>query len=380
MSVALVCLILKCVAAFWSLLVWAVAASFIAKSNSYFGSDAVNNSNFAAGNALIAAGLLSMLYYGAVIFLMFTRSDHVLISVMVDTIFNGFFFIFFLASTAALSSQASFFSRWDSTDTWASLGNAVVGLGWVMTFLVLGILLFEVIYTLKHYGGTYATWRTPLCDLDSYGTSPSASGGVATSGGQSTAQTSAVPMSTVNGTSQVSSATAKANPSANASANASAGANYQRPYQSIESIRQNPKLQAFQSPSPSPTFNQNPHVTARSPPPPSPSQIVNPVPIQAQYQTYPQPQIPSKADFHAFSPTPELPHHLAPGAIDLSAHLSPFQDPAPPDSQPPHPQPLQQPQLHQPARPFDHRGHHDDHYEKQAAAPPHHILPSGNAF
>ncbi|WVF70174.1 hypothetical protein IAT40_004962 [Kwoniella sp. CBS 6097] len=360
MSVALVCVILKCVATFWSLLVWAVAASFISKSNSYFGSDAVNNSNFAAGNALIAAGLLSMFYYGAVIFFMFTRSDHVFISVMVDTIFNGFFFIFYLASTAALSTQASFFSRWDNSDTWASLGNAVVGLGWVMTFLVLGILLFEIIYTLKHYGGTYATWRTPLCELDSYGTSPSA--GVATSGGQ--AQSAAVPMSTVNGTSQAVGPTLNLNSASNA--------NYERPYQSIESIRQNPKLQAFQSPSPSPTFNQNPHVTARSPPP----QITNPLPIQAQYQAFsqPQPQSHSKSDLHALSPTPDLPHHLAPGAIDIPAHLSPFQDPAP-DSQP---QLQHQHQhRHQQAQRFD-QGDYD--YEKQASATPHHILSSGNAF
>ncbi|OCF37761.1 hypothetical protein I316_00888 [Kwoniella heveanensis BCC8398] len=365
MSVALVCLVLKCAAAFWSLLVWAVAASFISKSNSYFGSGAVNNSNFAAGNALIAAGLLSMFYYGAVIFFMFTRSDHILISVMVDTIFNGFFFIFYLAATAALSTEASFFSRWDHSDTWASLGNAVVGLGWVMTFLVLGILLFEVIYTLKHYGGTYSTWRTPLCELDSYGTSPSA--GVATGAGgaaQPHQASSAVPMSTVSGTSQASTL----------NTNTSSNANYERPYQSIESIRQNPKLQAFQSPSPSPTFNQNPHVTARSPPP----QLSNPLPIQVQYEAYSQPaaQYSSKSDSHALSPTPNLPHHLAPGAFDIPAHLSPFQDPAP-DSQQLHQHPHRQ--RHQQAPPFDQRSYGYD-YEKQASTTPHHILPSGNAF
>ncbi|WVR04334.1 hypothetical protein IAU60_001334 [Kwoniella sp. DSM 27419] len=176
---------LKGFAAFWSLVLWAVAASFIAKSNAYFGTGPVNGSNFAAGNALIAAGLLSMLYFIASLVLIFRAPAHFLISVMMDAIVLGIFFIFFLASTAALSTEASFFSRWNSTDTWASLGSAAVGLGWVMTFLVLGILLFEVVYTIMHFGRDRATWRTPFNQLAAYG-SPS-------TGSASTA----VPMSTV---------------------------------------------------------------------------------------------------------------------------------------------------------------------------------------
>ncbi|WVW78884.1 hypothetical protein I302_100847 [Kwoniella bestiolae CBS 10118] len=160
---------LKGFAAFWSLILFAVSASFISKSNSYFGSGPVNASNFAAGNALIAGGLLFLIYLCVALFFIFRIPDHILISVMVDTIMLGIFFIYFLASTAALSTEASFFSRWDDSDTWAALGNAVVGLGWVMTFLVLGILLLEVIITLKHHGGTYPVWRTPFNQLVSYG-------------------------------------------------------------------------------------------------------------------------------------------------------------------------------------------------------------------
>ncbi|OCF59227.1 hypothetical protein L486_03730 [Kwoniella mangroviensis CBS 10435] len=182
---------LKGFAAFWSLVLFAVSAAFISKSNSYFGSGPVNASNFAAGNALIAGGILFLIYLGVALFFIFRFPDHILISVMVDTIMFGIFFVYFLASTAALSTEASFFSRWDDVDTWASLGNAAVGLGWVMTFLVLGILLLEVIYTLKHFGGTYSTWRTPFNQLVSYG-APGSSNKAGTEGGIS----SSVPMTT----------------------------------------------------------------------------------------------------------------------------------------------------------------------------------------
>ncbi|WWC59047.1 uncharacterized protein I303_101594 [Kwoniella dejecticola CBS 10117] len=222
---------LKGFAAFWAFVLFAVSASFIAKSNSYFGSGAVNASNFAAGNALIAGGILFMLYIGVALFFIFRKPESIVISVMVDTIMFGIFFIYFLASTAALSTEASFFSRWDSRDTWASLGNAVVGLGWVMTFLVLGILLFEVIYTFKHYGGSYATWRTPFNQLISYGSGSASSkshtegtAGIASTGNPATTANTGVPMSNVTPTAQTQAQTYEAPPPAHTYAPAPATA------------------------------------------------------------------------------------------------------------------------------------------------------------
>ncbi|WRT65153.1 uncharacterized protein IL334_002096 [Kwoniella shivajii] len=167
---------LKAFAAFWSLILFAVSASFIAKSNSYFGSGPVNESNFAAGNALIAGGVIFIIYLGVALFFIFRSPDNMFISVMIDTIMLGIFFIYFLGATAALSTEARFFAYWDEVDTWAALGNAVLGLGWVMTFLILAILLLEVIYTLKHFGRDYPTWRTPFNQLVEYGTPGSRTG------------------------------------------------------------------------------------------------------------------------------------------------------------------------------------------------------------
>ncbi|WWC67537.1 uncharacterized protein I206_101446 [Kwoniella pini CBS 10737] len=194
---------LKGFAAFWSLVLFAVSASFIAKCYGYFYREDVNDSYLAAGNALIAGGILFMLYMGVALFFIFRKPESIFISVMVDTIILGFFFVFFLASTACLSTEASFFSYWDDVDDWASLGNAVLGLGWVMTFLVFGILLLEVIYTMKNYGRSYATWRTPFNQLLTYGTSSSSKShnegvletGMASKGNANT--TTAVPMSNV---------------------------------------------------------------------------------------------------------------------------------------------------------------------------------------
>ncbi|WWC87306.1 uncharacterized protein L201_002194 [Kwoniella dendrophila CBS 6074] len=183
---------LKGFTTFWALLLLAVSAAFIDKSNGVFGSGAVNNSNFAAGNALIAGSVFFLIYGCVSLYFIFRKPDNIFISVMVDTIMFVIFFIYFLASTAALSTEASFFSRWDSVDSWASLGNATVGLGWIMTFLVLAILLLEVIYTLMHFDRSYPTWRTPFNRLLGHGSTAKAA-----PAGISSAEMTAVPQNNV---------------------------------------------------------------------------------------------------------------------------------------------------------------------------------------
>ncbi|WVQ83930.1 hypothetical protein IAT38_006074 [Cryptococcus sp. DSM 104549] len=160
---------LKGFALFWAFVTMAVSAAFIAKCNEIFSSSQIANSNLAGGSALIAASVLIMLYFVAVFSVATKYPDHIFISVMVDTIIIGSFFIFFLGATAGLSRLASLFRYYDDNYTFASLGSASIGLGWVMTWLLFGILLFEVIYTLIHYGGAYSTWRTPFNRLVEYG-------------------------------------------------------------------------------------------------------------------------------------------------------------------------------------------------------------------
>ncbi|EAL21473.1 hypothetical protein CNBD1680 [Cryptococcus deneoformans B-3501A] len=82
---------------------------------------------------------------------------------MLDTIFLSIWFIFFLASVASMSTLASVFRDYDRF-TWGRLGTATIGLSWVMTFLLLGILLFEVTYTLINFGRSYTTWPTPAAN------------------------------------------------------------------------------------------------------------------------------------------------------------------------------------------------------------------------
>ncbi|ODO02957.1 hypothetical protein I350_05800 [Cryptococcus amylolentus CBS 6273] len=83
---------------------------------------------------------------------------------MVDTICLFALFVFFLGSSATLSTLASLARAYD-TYTWARLGEATLGVAWVMTFLIFGILIFQVAYTLLNFGGSYATWRSSFSQL-----------------------------------------------------------------------------------------------------------------------------------------------------------------------------------------------------------------------
>ncbi|KAK8846630.1 hypothetical protein IAR55_005717 [Kwoniella newhampshirensis] len=155
---------LKVFAAFWALCTLGISAGFIGRVNYDFGTYIVNNSNLAAGIALIAASTLALPYFLTVLFIQFTRPEHGLISTMLDTISLGVLFIFFLGATAALSRLQSIFTEYDRY-IFAKLGSTTVGAGWAMTGIILAILLLEVIYTLKHFGGSHSVWRTPFNQL-----------------------------------------------------------------------------------------------------------------------------------------------------------------------------------------------------------------------
>lgn len=88
---------LKAFACIWALITFAVAASFISTANDLFGNHFVTHTDLTAGNAVIAAGVLTWLYFVAVLVITFVRPENVFISVMLDTIFLSIWFIFFLS-------------------------------------------------------------------------------------------------------------------------------------------------------------------------------------------------------------------------------------------------------------------------------------------
>ncbi|WVQ85182.1 hypothetical protein IAT38_007347 [Cryptococcus sp. DSM 104549] len=201
---------LKWFAAFWSLVVMAVAAAFLDKAKDgavlvafSFGVPLYGSYKTGPAGALVAAAVLSLIYFVAICILAIVASQTIVLSVLVDTVALSFLFIFFLGATAALSRHASFFSD-NSGVTWCQLGSAAIGLGWVMTFLILAILLLETIYTLLHFGSDYPTWRSSFTDLFAYGApktrgAAGISGGAGVSGGAGEAEKGAVPMQSVAG-------------------------------------------------------------------------------------------------------------------------------------------------------------------------------------
>ncbi|WVQ76619.1 hypothetical protein IAR50_006292 [Cryptococcus sp. DSM 104548] len=159
---------LKALACLWAVLTFSVASAFIAKTDEFFtpygGSTYVRSTHLTAGNAIIAAGVLAFLYFVMVLIMPAVSPKNICISVMVDTICLSALFVFFLGSSATLSTLASLARAYDMY-TWAKLGETTLGLAWVMTFLILGILILQVAYTLLNFGGSYATWRTPFSQL-----------------------------------------------------------------------------------------------------------------------------------------------------------------------------------------------------------------------
>ncbi|WVQ83929.1 hypothetical protein IAT38_006073 [Cryptococcus sp. DSM 104549] len=143
-----------------------------------------SGSTFAGGAAMIPGGLLVIIYFVTFFSVAAKSSDNLVVSVMMDTILLGSLFVFFLGCSAGLSDAVHAFDEYIAADddglyTFACFGVAALALGWFITWLGLfGILLYEVIYTLTHYGGAYSTWRMSFNRLAEYGTASNHNGGV----------------------------------------------------------------------------------------------------------------------------------------------------------------------------------------------------------
>ncbi|KAL7423280.1 hypothetical protein Q5752_002580 [Cryptotrichosporon argae] len=169
---------LKGFAAFWALVTFAVAASFLSQMDDDFGAGAVDNSNFAATGAIIAFGVLAFLWFLTYLaVLLFVSSANILLALLVEIPVLAFLFILGLGSVAALSTETHWFNRF-SQYTAAQLGNATLGVGWILVFLILGIIILQLVVIFRH-PRTHATWRASFHDLAS-GTVPAAVPGATT--------------------------------------------------------------------------------------------------------------------------------------------------------------------------------------------------------
>ncbi len=50
-----------------------------------------------------------------------------------------------------------------------SLGQATLALGWLLVFIILGTLIYEVYYVLRNYGKDMGVWRQSFHDLTTGG-------------------------------------------------------------------------------------------------------------------------------------------------------------------------------------------------------------------
>ncbi|BEI82754.1 hypothetical protein CcaverHIS002_0306220 [Cutaneotrichosporon cavernicola] len=159
------------VGCFWSLLVWCVAAGLVGKWNSMTYYDSYYR--FDSANAVLAWGLLLWLYYTAALaVLMFVSPANPFLSIIADVCILFFFFVFGIGSVGSLSSVAGAFraySGYTGVSSFGSLGNATIALGWLLVFIVLGTLIFEVYYTVINYGKDMSVWRQSFHDLTTGG-------------------------------------------------------------------------------------------------------------------------------------------------------------------------------------------------------------------
>jgi hypothetical protein len=156
---------------------------------------------------MIAGNVFNMLYFGAFLFFLFWRPNSIFISMIVDTSFLGFLWLFNIATTGSMTAQAPYFGNWYVhahlaplqryspdltviTPTLAvtagehnqrpssllppipltySVGRAAIAFGWLSWFLITGLLVLKVTYTLMHYGMSMDTWKTPFNELVLYG-------------------------------------------------------------------------------------------------------------------------------------------------------------------------------------------------------------------
>ncbi|RSH81028.1 uncharacterized protein EHS24_008462 [Apiotrichum porosum] len=152
-----------------AILTWTLSAGIVADYNDAF---SYVSGTFNAANATLAWGLISMLYYiAALAILFFVSSYNPAVCIIADTCCIGFLWIFGIGSVGSLSTVISWFRvASDYGLTFGGVGQAAVAFGWLLVFLQLGTLLYEVIFTLVHYGGSLDVWRQSFHDITTTGT------------------------------------------------------------------------------------------------------------------------------------------------------------------------------------------------------------------
>ncbi|KAK4685249.1 hypothetical protein P7C73_g4909, partial [Tremellales sp. Uapishka_1] len=101
----IVLLILETIAALWSFITLAVATALVSRT----GLDTVSGGDWPPANAVLAAAVLSFVYFLVALILIFVLPNRVIKSVMVDTICLGIFWAVVLGGAAAMSVYASDF-------------------------------------------------------------------------------------------------------------------------------------------------------------------------------------------------------------------------------------------------------------------------------
>ncbi|GMK56686.1 hypothetical protein CspeluHIS016_0305260 [Cutaneotrichosporon spelunceum] len=151
----------------WSLITWCVSAGLVAKWNSYDGT----RPGFSLGsaNAVLAWSFLLWIYYVvALVIVMFVSPSNILVCIIIDVCVLFFFLIFGFASVGSLSNVAKGFrilSSYGPSSGIGSLGQATLALGWILVFIVLGTLIYELYYVIRNHGRDTAAWRQSFHDL-----------------------------------------------------------------------------------------------------------------------------------------------------------------------------------------------------------------------
>jgi hypothetical protein len=61
---------------------------------------------------MIAGNVFNMLYFGYFLFFLFWKPHSIFISMIVDTSFLGFLWLFSIATTGSMAAQAEYFGNW----------------------------------------------------------------------------------------------------------------------------------------------------------------------------------------------------------------------------------------------------------------------------
>ena len=87
-----------------------------------------------AANGMIAGSVFNMLWFGFFTFFLFWRPDSIFISMIVDTSFLGFLWLFSIATTGSMTAQAPYFGNCKSTLFFMTRSGVCLRIGRPLTF------------------------------------------------------------------------------------------------------------------------------------------------------------------------------------------------------------------------------------------------------